>query len=389
MASANSKLFKPIKIGVSELEHRIVMAPLTRFRATDEYVPTNLMAQYYAQRAVTPGTLILGEAAVISPRAGGYSNVPGLWTDEQLAGWKVITDAIHAKGCKIWAQLWAIGRPAYPDPDGSGGAVKNDDFDFENDYVSASDVPMAKGLPAPRPLKEEEIYSFISDYASAAKAAIEKGGFDAHTNGAPSYLIDQFTQDVSNKRTDAWGGSIEKRSRFCIEVTKAVVQAVGAERVGIRLSPWSTFQGMRMADPIPQFTYLITSLRKLDLAFLELLEPRVAAIIDRDPHDDSLAFALKAWGPDRPVLLSGGFKTPASAYDAVDATYRDYEAAVVFGRLFISTPDLVFRVKKRIALTPYDRSTFYKQKYMLPEPGYVDYPYSREFVEEFGLPAEA
>ena len=122
---------------------------------------------------------------------------------------------------------------------------------------------------------------------------------------------------------------------------------------------------------------------------IELLEPRVAAIIDRDPHDDSLDFALRAWGKDRPVLLSGGYKSPASAYEAIEGQYKDYEAAVVFGRLFISTPDLVFRVKKDIALTPYDRSTFYKQKHMLPEPGYIDYPYSKEFIEEFGTPAEA
>ncbi|KAF2139454.1 uncharacterized protein K452DRAFT_275770 [Aplosporella prunicola CBS 121167] len=389
MATANSKLFAPIKIGASDLEHRLVMAPLTRFRATDEHVPTELMAQYYAQRAIVPGTLILSEASFVSARAGGYANIPGLWSDEQLSQWKKITDAVHAKGSKIWVQLWGLGRAAWPDPVGSGGAVKNEEFDFKNGFVSASDVPMAEGLPTPRALSEEEIWGFVNDYATAAKGAVEKGGFDGvEIHGAHGYLIDQFTQDVSNKRTDAWGGSIEKRSRFAIEVSKAVVNAVGADRVGIRLSPWSNFQGMRMAEPIPQFAYLITQLREQKLAFLHLVEPRVAGVIDRDPQGESLDFALQAWGKERPVLIAGGFK-PAGAYEAVEDKYRDYEAAIVFGRFFISNPDLVYRVKKGIELAPYDRTTFYKQKHMQAEPGYVDYPFSKEFVEEFGKPAEA
>lgn len=272
----NTKLFTPLKVGDTQLDHRVVMAPLTRFRATDEHVPTDVMARYYAQRSVVPGTLIISEATFITARAGGYANIPGLWTDAQLAAWKKVTDAVHARGSKIFVQLWHLGRAAWPDPVGSGGAVKDEDFDYEHNFVSASDVPMAEGMPAPRSLSEEEIWATIGDYATAAKNSIEKAGFDGvEIHGAHGYLIDQFIQDNSNRRTDQWGGSIENRSRFALEVAKAVIKAVGKEKVGIRLSPWSTFQGMRMKDPIPQFSYLISQLRALNLSFLHLVEPRV------------------------------------------------------------------------------------------------------------------
>lgn len=276
MAAENTKLFTPFKVGNLQLDHRVVMAPLTRFRGTDEHVPTDVMTQYYAQRAVVPGTLMISEGAFVSPGSGGYANIPGLWSEEQQAAWRKVTDAVHARGSKIFVQLWALGRAAFPDPIGSGGAVKDDNFDFEHDFVSSSAVPMAEGLPTPRALTEEEIWATIKEYATAAKLSVEKGGFDGvEIHGAHGYFIDQFTQDTCNKRTDKWGGSIENRSRYALEVTKAVIKEVGADKVGIRLSPWSTFQGMRMADPIPQFSYLINQLRSLDIAYLHLVEPRV------------------------------------------------------------------------------------------------------------------
>ncbi|KAK8165704.1 hypothetical protein BC567DRAFT_231849 [Phyllosticta citribraziliensis] len=247
---------------------------------------------------------------------------------------------------------------------------------------------MAKGLPAPRPMTEEEVWATIGDYATAAKNAVEKGGFDGvEIHGAHGYLIDQFTQDVSNKRTDQWGGSIENRARFAVEVSRAVIKAVGADRTGIRLSPWSNFQGMRMSDPIPQFSYLIDQLRALDLAFLHLVEPRVAGVIDRDPQNESLDFALQSWGRDKPVFIAGGFTTEL-AIKAVEEKYKDHDVAVVFGRRFISNPDLVYRVKKNIPFTDYDRFTFYINQKAgdKPEPGYIDYPYSEEFLKEFGKP---
>lgn len=385
----NTKLFTPLKVGSTQLDHRVVMAPLTRFRATREHVPTDVMAQYYAQRAVVPGTLILSEATFITAKAGGYAHIPGLWTEEQLAGWKKITDAVHAKGSKMYVQLWHLGRAAWPDPVASGGAVRDeDDFDFERDFVSSSDVTMADGLPAPRPLTEEEIWSTIGDYATAARNAVEKAGFDGvEIHAAHGYLIDQFTQDTCNRREDAWGGSIENRSRFAVEVSKAVVQAVGADKVGIRLSPWSTWQGMRMADPVPQFTHLIKQLRQLDLSYLHIVEPRVHGVMDLDPKNESLDFALESWGRDKTVLVAGGFTTEL-AVQAVEEKYRDWPVAVVFGRRFISTPDLVYRVKKGLALENYDRMTFYINQRIghKVEPGYITYPYSEEYIKEFGKP---
>lgn len=273
----NTKLFQPIKVGETQLDHRVVMAPLTRFRATTDHVPTDVVAQYYAQRAVVPGTLIISEATYINAKAGGYPNIPALETDAQLAGWRRVTDAVHAKGGKMYAQLWHLGRAAFPDPVGSGGALPDDDFDYEHDYVSASPVPMYEGGPTPRALSEDEIRATIAAYAAAARNAVDQGGFDGvEIHAAHGYLIDQFNQDTCNRRTDQWGGSIENRARFCLEVARAVVQAVGKERVGIRLSPWARFQGMGMADPIPQFSYIIHNLRELDLAYLHLVEPRVS-----------------------------------------------------------------------------------------------------------------
>ncbi|KAF3761999.1 NADH:flavin oxidoreductase/NADH oxidase family protein [Cryphonectria parasitica EP155] len=384
----NTKLFKPLKVGSIQLDNRVVMAPLTRFRADFDHVPTDAMAQYYAQRAVVPGTLLISEATYITAKAGGYPTIPGLWTDAQLAGWKKVTDAVHAKGSKIICQLWYLGRAARPDPVGSGGAFADDDFDYKNDFVSASDVKMWEGGPTPRALTEEEIWATINDYATAAKNAVEKGGFDGvEIHGAHGYLIDQFTQDTCNKRTDQWGGSIENRARFALEVTKAVVKAVGADRTGIRLSPWAQFQGMRMKDPIPQFSYLIHQLRELDLSFLHLVEPRVSGVVDRDPENESLDFALQSWGREKPVFIAGGFTTE-TAIEAVESKYHDHEVAVVFGRRFISTPDLVYRVKKGIPFNEYDRFTFYinQKEGAKREPGYVDYPYSEEFIKEFGKP---
>lgn len=384
----NTKLFTPLKLGSTELQHRVVMAPLTRFRADFNHVPTEPMVKHYAQRAVVPGTLIISEATYISPRAGGYPNVPGLWSDEQLAGWKRVTDAVHAKGSKIYVQLWYLGRAASPDPVSSGGAMPDDEFDYEKDFVSASAIKMWPEGPTPRAMSEEEIKQTINDYATAAKNAVEKGGFDgAEIHGAHGYLIDQFTQDKSNQRTDQWGGRIENRARFALEVTKAVINAIGADRTGIRLSPWAHFQGMRMGDPIPQFSYLIQQLRDYNLAYLHLVEPRVSGVMDRDPENETLDFALQSWGKDKPVLVAGGFNTER-AIEAVEEKYHEHPVAVVFGRRFIATPDLVYRVKKGLPFNDYDRFTFYinqKAGHKL-EPGYIDYPYSEEFIKDFGKP---
>ena len=242
-APQQSKLFEPLQLGSIKLGNRVVMAPLTRFRADDDHVQLPFVKEYYTQRACVPGTLLITEATFISPRASGYPNVPGIYNDAQIKAWKEIVDSVHNAGGFIYMQLWALGRAANPDVLKKEGA---------GDLISSSDIPMSDNSPAPRPLTEEEIQDFIKDYATAAKNAVEGAGFDGvEVHGANGYLVDQFSQDVSNKRTDRWGGSVENRGRFAVEVTKAVVEAVGADKTGIRLSPFSTFQGMQVSGSRP------------------------------------------------------------------------------------------------------------------------------------------
>ncbi|KAK0925392.1 hypothetical protein LTR57_005043 [Friedmanniomyces endolithicus] len=304
----------------------MVMAPLTRFRSTMEHIPGKYMKEYYEQRASVPGTLLITEATFIAPQAGGYNNVPGIWSDEQVEAWKPIVDAVHAKGSFIYLQLWALGRAA-----GAEAAAKN--------------------------LQRE---------------------------GANGYLIDQFWQDVSNRRNDGYGGSVEKRARFGLEVTKAVIEACGGDskKVGMRLSPWSTFQSMGMQEPIPQFSYIVEELKKLRLAYLHLVESRTSgkSAVDAEyatvtGNNDKLA---EVWGVTAPIILAGGFDAE-KAKKAVSEVYTSENVCIAFGRSFISTPDLPFRIQHEIELAPYDRKTFYKAE--SPD-GYIDYPFSKEFLGE-------
>ncbi|KAK1990956.1 NADH:flavin oxidoreductase/NADH oxidase [Colletotrichum falcatum] len=345
---ADSKLFKPLQVGKTTLRHRVVMAPLSRFRADHEtHAPLAMAKEYYAQRASVPGTMIITEATLVSREAGGYSygglrHTPGIYTREQAAAWREITDAVHARGGFIWMQLWALGRVADPATARARGVA----------------------VKGPSPIPEER------DGAHA--------GFDGvELHGANGYLIDQFLQDRSNRRTDGYGGSVENRARFAVEVAEAVASAVGADRVGVRFSPWSTFQGMRMADPVPQFAHVARALRGLGLAYLHVVEGRVDGAADTERGGgESARFMVDAWGGASPVIVAGGFG-PRSAGRAAEEDYGAAEVAVAFGRWFISNPDLPFRIEKGVPLTPYDRKTFYAET----EEGYTDYPFSDEFVE--------
>jgi NADPH2 dehydrogenase len=367
MMASSSKLFKPMRIGRFEVSNRIVLAPLTRFRADDSHVPLPFVADYYAQRASYPGTLLVTEATFISPEGGGYSNVPGIYNTAQIKAWKKVTDAVHAKKSFIALQLWAVGRTATL-------KVLKEELGENAKVVAPSDIPMAGGS-VPTPLTEEEIWEYIGYYKQAAKNAIEAGFDMIELHGANGYIIDQFTQDVSNQRTDAWGGSVEKRARFAVEVTKAVVEAVGADRTGIRISPYSTFKSMQMKNPEPQFAYLAEELKKLDIAYLHIIESRV---VEPDPENRDVGnvdFLLDIWGSTSPVLLASGY-SPNGAYKAVDQKHKGQDIAIVFGRYFISNPDLVFRIRENLSLTPYDRSTFYNRK---EQRGYITWEFSKEW----------
>ena len=359
---SNSRLFKPLKVGNIELKNRVAMAPLTRFRASDEHVILPMAAEYYGQRASTPGTLLITEATYISKQHGGYPNVPGIHNQEQIDAWKKVADAVHEKGSFIYAQLWALGRVANPKfAEANGFEIK-----------SSSPAQLDADHAVPKEMAVDEIKDTVATYAQAAKNAIAAGFDGVEIHGANGYLVDQFIQDKVNQRTDSYGGSVENRSRFAIEVTKAVVDAVGAERTGIRLSPFSDFQGMHMKDPIPQFSDVIKKLNKFGLAYIHLVESRISGNADVE-NFDSLDPLLPLF--DGPVLIAGGFK-PDSAKREVDEHRKDRDIVVVFGRYFISTPDIVFRLEKGIELNPYDRNTFYNAK---SETGYIDQPFSKEW----------
>ncbi|THV00308.1 FMN-linked oxidoreductase [Dendrothele bispora CBS 962.96] len=365
MSSATtSKLFRPLTVGDVTLKHRVVMAPL-RFRANTNHVPLPIAKEMYAQRASTPGTLLITEATFIAPRASGYDHTPGIWSDEQIAAWKEITEAVHAKHHQnstssfIYLQLWAIGRFAYVN------SLAKEDPSY--DVVSASDIPLSDRPTTdtkPRPLTIPEIKEYIALYAQAASNAVHKAGFDGvEIHGANGYLIDQFLQDVSNKRTDEYGGSVENRTRFALEVVDAVVKAVGPRKTAIRISPWNNFQDMKMADPKPTFAHLVSEIKNAHptLSYIHVVEPRIqgAEVVDV-PEEESNDFIREIWAsPETETtnarrLISAGGYTRQTAIDAAEKTGD----LIAFGRLFIANPDLPYRFEHDVSLTKPDRTTF-------------------------------
>ncbi|KAL4252354.1 Aldolase-type TIM barrel [Abortiporus biennis] len=351
------KLFQALKVGDVELKHRIVHAPMTRYRANSKYVPSALQAEYYAQRASNPGTLLVTEATYIHEKAGGYPNAPALQTDEQAAGWKKVVDGVHDKGSYIFAQLWALGRTAKPEHLAKSGF----------DLVSASDVPL-KDKPKPRPLTVAEIKEYVNWYTEAAVNAVKKSGFDGiEIHSANGYLLHQFLEDHTNLRTDAYGGSIENRARFVLEVVEGISKAIGQTKTAIRLSPFETFQEMGMKDPYPTYSYVVNQLveRFPNLAYIHCIDPRPNS--ETVPADKSLDFIRKIWAP-RP-FISAGFYTPELALDVAE-TKGDL---IAFGRSFLANPDLPYRIKNNIPLNQPDYSTVYTPENPV---GYIDYPFA-------------
>jgi len=347
---------------------------LTRLRAYDSHVPGPQQASYYAQRASTPGTLLVTEATFISHDAGGSANAPGIYTDNQIQGWKKITDAVHAKGSFIFLQLWALGRTA--------------DIDIlekqvpPSPYVSASAVTLTGKSKPPRPLTEAEIQDYIATYAKAASNAVHRAGFDGvEIHGANGYLIDQFLQSVSNKRTDKWGGDEEGRTRFAREIVDAVVDAVGEDRVGMRVSPWSPFQDMKMADPRPTFAYLAKALRDKHprMAYLHVVEPVVRSGDHIEAVEEDNNFLREIWnggkgGEERTFISAGGY-TRETALRAAERK----GGLFAFGRSYVTNPDLPARLQKNLPLAPTDRSKYYLQGNLTPF-GYNDWPFADGIV---------
>ncbi|KAI8142792.1 hypothetical protein BJV82DRAFT_649944 [Fennellomyces sp. T-0311] len=363
MASTSS-LFKPIKIGNIQLEHRIVHPPLTRFRADENHVPTAMVEEYYRQRA-TKGGLIIAEATGISPGSGIYPGAPSIHTKDQIEGWKRVTDAVHARGGYIFSQLWHGGRvtdsslrpnnvlPVAPSPI----PIKDEIFQFTG-----------KPFEVPHELTVDEIPEIIQEYVQAAKNAIEAGFDGVEIHGANGYLIDQFINSSSNTRTDQYGGSVENRGRFALELTKAVVESVGEAYVGIRFSPWSEFYGIYDDTPYETWGYIIKEMqeRHPGLAYVHMIEPRddYSRKTQNDTSNTLDPFRA-AW--KGPFISAGGYTTNIKlAHEVADTTGN----LIAIGRAYVANQDIVYRLEHDLPFTKYDRTTFYTGG----AAGYIDYP---------------
>lgn len=353
----SSKLFEPYKLGPLTLSNRLVMAPLTRNRAGAGNVPSPLAVAYYSQRA-TAG-LIISEASQVVPEGQGYQDTPGIHSPEQIAGWKTVTDAVHAKGGKIFLQLWHVGRISHVDlQPGKAAPVAPSAIPAKTKtYVNNSFVDTS----APRALTAEEIPGIVDGFRKGAANAIVAGFDGVEVHGANGYLLDQFTKDSTNRRTDAYGGSIQNRARLLLEVSAAVAAEVGKERTGIRLSPVSPSIDISDSDPQPLFNHIAERLEALGLVYVHVIEGATGGA--RDLPFDYAALRQRYRGT---YIANNGY-TGELASQAVDQNKADL---ICFGRSFIANPDLVARFKQGAAIAEPDRNTLYGGG----AEGYTDYP---------------
>ncbi len=354
-----TNLFSPVTLGSITLKNRVVMAPLTRNRAGEGGVPHSLNATYYSQRA--GAGLIVTEATPISAMAHGYPALPGIYNDAQIAGWKLVTEAVHAKGGKIVLQLWHVGRISHPSllPNGAlpvaPSAIKPAGQAFT--YQGLQD------FVEPRALEVRELPAIIQDYIHASKCALAAGFDGVEIHAANGYLLDQFLRDGSNKRSDSYGGSFENRTRFLLEVTQAVVTTLGADKVGLRLSPANPFNDMKDSNPQALFNYVVEALNSFNLAYLHVVEGGVPGGGDADPFD---FVALRKLFKGKYMANLGYDKARGNA--AIAGGHAD---VVAYGVPFLANPDLVERFAVNATLNEADPSTFYGGS----EHGYTDYPF--------------
>lgn len=364
-----TSLFEPVQAGSLLLSNRIVMAPLTRNRAPGA-IATELMATYYRQRA--SAGLIVSEATAISHQGQGYSDVPGIWSPEQVAAWKTVTDAVHADGGKIVVQLWHVGRVSHVDLQPGGQAPVAPSAITANTKTvlirdgAAAFVPTSE----PRALRIDELPGIVADYRHAARCAIEAGFDGVEVHGANGYLLDQFLRSGSNQRQDDYGGSIENRARLLIEVMQAIAQEIGGGRVGLRLSPVTPANDAFDEQPQPLFEHVVRQLGPLQLAYLHLIEGATGGARDHvqgdKPFDyDALRAQYRAAGGTGAWMVNNG-------YDRALAEQSLAQGAdlVAFGKWFIANPDLPRRLREGAALNPPERTTFYGGG----AKGYTDYP---------------
>jgi N-ethylmaleimide reductase len=358
-AAMTERLYAPTKLADLDLKNRVVMAPMTRSRAIGN-VPNALMAEYYAQRS--EAGLIITEGTAPSPDAVGYARIPGLYDAAQVAGWRVITDAVHARGAKIFVQLMHSGRIGHPHNLPAGGRiVAPSDIAAPGTMHTDAEGPLP--FPVPIEMTEADIERALGEFVTSSALAIEAGFDGVELHGANGYLIDQFLNATSNHREDGWGGSVEGRVRFALEVARRVAERVGAGRVGIRLSPYGVFNGMSAdAETDAVYLRLVAGLSQLGIAYVHLIDH---SSMGAPPVPEALTRGLRAAFRGR-VILSGG-------YDAARAE-ADLEAGrgdlIAFGRPFLANPRLVTRLRAGLPLAQLDPATLYTPG----ERGYTDYP---------------
>ncbi len=353
-------LFTPLQLGSLQTPNRIFLAPLTRCRAAQGNVPTELNAEYYRQRA-TAG-LLISEATSVSPRGFGYPNTPGIFTEAQVEGWKKVTGAVHAAGGNIFLQLWHVGRISHPSyqPDG-GLPVAPSSIKPRGKIFTGTAM---EDYVAPRALEASEIPGVIAEYVHGAHCA-KKAGFDGvEIHNANGYLLDQFLRDGTNQRTDSYGGAVQNRARLTLEVTRAVVEVWGADRVGIRLSPGGVFNDMKDSNPLQTFGHVLRELSPMNLAYAHVTQVTAQDIA----HGATSGIGPKELRPYYPgrIVTAGGF-TQESGNQALAEGWAD---AIAFGVPFLSNPDLPERFRRGAALNTPDEATFYASG---PK-GYTDYP---------------
>src|ERR1700723_802720 len=361
-------LFSSVEFGPLKLKHRVVMAPLTRSRSVQpDSVPGELMKEYYEQRA-SDGGFIITEATNISLTSRGWLGSPGLYSDQQVDDWKKIVSAVRAKGGHMFAQLWHTGRSSHTAMTGGempvSASVDPAYWQHPSHLVS---IPGGWVQPSPhRALTVTETAGIVQNYRGAAERAMDAGFEGVELHAANGYLVDQFLQDGSNKRTDEYGGSIENRARLLFEVVEAMVSAWTHDRVGVRITPSGTFNAMSDSDPEALHAHVAEGLNRFGLAYLHIIEPRMSGslVIKEDQPPVATEQARKIFRGK--IVANGGFE-PESAAAAIDQGDAD---AISFGRYFISNPDLPRRIREELPLASYDRDTFYT----FEAKGYTDYP---------------
>lgn len=357
-------MFQSIQLGELTLANRIVMPPMTRSRASQSDKAANkMMAQYYAQRA--SAGLIVAEGTQISLMGQGYAWTPGIYSQEQIEGWKLVTDAVHAKGGAIFAQLWHVGRVTHPDNIGGKQPISSSALKAENVKVfvdNGTDEPGFVDVVEPREMTKEDIKQVVAEYRQAALNAIEAGFDGIELHAANGYLVNQFIDSEANTRTDEYGGSIENRLRFLGEVVEAMADAIGAERIGVRLAPFTSLNGTVDKTPIETYTTAAALLNKLNVVYIHIAE------VDWDDAPDTpAAFKLAIRGAYQGVIIYAGRYDAEKAASALESGLADM---IGFGRPFVANPDLPARIKNGYPLATHDPSTLFGGG----EKGLIDYP---------------